>query len=272
MDPLDTETVALLGEFRSAQSLGAAQDPDRGVPASDHLLRRGGRRARQFGALAAMALEGGAARRAKRGPTSGSWPGSSTACAKCTARTAAPFPIRSSTSTWDYVNPVDPNPEETREGDERPRAASISRTIPARRLVKAGSQLDGFAQLRDDGSTMCGCWIFSGCYTEGGNQMARRDATDPREAGIAPNWAWAWPANRRILYNRASADPSGKPWNPAQVADRMERRQMGRPRRAGLWADHPAFRRRRPVHHAGGGPRAPVRPRQAGGGPVPRAL
>ena len=83
-------------------------------------------------------------------------------------------------------------------------------------LVKAGQQLDGFAQLRDDGTTMSGCWIFSGSYTEKGNQMARRDASDPREAGIAPNWAWAWPANRRILYNRASADPSGKPWNPAK--------------------------------------------------------
>ncbi len=46
--------------------------------------------------------------------------------------------------------------------------------------------------------------------------MARRDATDPREQGIAPNWAWAWPANRRILYNRASADLDGKAWNPAK--------------------------------------------------------
>jgi formate dehydrogenase major subunit len=44
--------------------------------------------------------------------------------------------------------------------------------------------------------------------------MARRDASDPREQGIAPNWAWAWPANRRILYNRASADLEGNPWNP----------------------------------------------------------
>jgi formate dehydrogenase major subunit len=44
--------------------------------------------------------------------------------------------------------------------------------------------------------------------------MMRRDATDPREQGLAPNWAWAWPANRRILYNRASADPAGKAWNP----------------------------------------------------------
>ena len=46
--------------------------------------------------------------------------------------------------------------------------------------------------------------------------MARRDATDPREQGLAPNWAFSWPANRRIMYNRASADPSGKPWNPAK--------------------------------------------------------
>ncbi len=46
--------------------------------------------------------------------------------------------------------------------------------------------------------------------------MARRDASDPREQGIAPNWAWAWPANRRIMYNRASADPAGNPWNPAK--------------------------------------------------------
>ncbi len=52
--------------------------------------------------------------------------------------------------------------------------------------VKAGKLLDGFAQLRDDGSTASGCWIFAGCYTEQGNMMARRDATDPREQGIAP--------------------------------------------------------------------------------------
>ena len=68
--------------------------------------------------------------------------------------------------------------------------------------------------MRDDGTTESGCWIFSGSFTEKGNQMARRDATDPREQGIAPNWAWAWPANRRILYNRASADVAGNPWNP----------------------------------------------------------
>jgi len=83
-------------------------------------------------------------------------------------------------------------------------------------VTKAGTLLDGFGLLRDDGSTASGCWIFAGSFTEKGNQMARRDATDPREQGIAPNWAWAWPANRRILYNRASADPDGKAWNPAK--------------------------------------------------------
>jgi formate dehydrogenase major subunit len=117
--------------------------------------------------------------------------------------------------TWDYINPVDPDPEEMAK-EMNGRALTDLKDAKGQTLVKAGQQLGGFAQLRDDGSTMSGCWIFSGSYTEQGNQMARRDASDPREAGIAPNWAWAWPANRRILYNRASADPSGKPWNPAK--------------------------------------------------------
>ena len=78
--------------------------------------------------------------------------------------------------------------------------------------IPAGKQVDGFAQLADDGTTACGCWVYSGCFTEKGNQMARRDNTDPGDRGIAPNWAWAWPSNRRILYNRASCDPQGKPW------------------------------------------------------------
>jgi formate dehydrogenase major subunit len=85
---------------------------------------------------------------------------------------------------------------------------------PAKIVLEKGKLLDGFAQLRDDGSTACGCWIFSGCYTEKGNMMARRDTSDPGNAGIYANWAFSWPANRRILYNRASADLDGKPWDP----------------------------------------------------------
>src|SRR6266403_1685644 len=82
------------------------------------------------------------------------------------------------------------------------------------RLVKAGELLAGFGQLRDDGTTACGCWIYSGAWTQAGNQMARRDNSDPYGVGQTLNWAWSWPANRRILYNRASSDPSGKPWDP----------------------------------------------------------
>jgi formate dehydrogenase major subunit len=81
-------------------------------------------------------------------------------------------------------------------------------------VIKAGQQLPGFAWLKDDGTTACGNWIYSGCWTEAGNQSARRGTEDPSGLGIYPNWAWSWPANRRVLYNRASCDPDGKPWDP----------------------------------------------------------
>jgi formate dehydrogenase major subunit len=115
--------------------------------------------------------------------------------------------------SWNYTNPTDPDPEELAK-DMNGRALADLHDETGAVTAKVGRLLDGFAQLRDDGTTSSGCWIFSGCYTEQGNQMARRDATDPREQGIAPHWAWAWPANRRILYNRASADLEGKAWNP----------------------------------------------------------
>jgi formate dehydrogenase major subunit len=75
-----------------------------------------------------------------------------------------------------------------------------------------GRPLSGFAQLKDDGSTACGCWIYSGVYAGGVNQAARRKPGS-LQSWVAPEWGWAWPANRRILYNRASADPDGKPWS-----------------------------------------------------------
>jgi formate dehydrogenase major subunit len=116
---------------------------------------------------------------------------------------------------WPYERADAPSPEEIAreingyvvEDITDPKDASVV-------LMRAGQQLDGFAQLRDDGKTACGCWIYSGCFTENGNQMARRDNSDPSDTGLAPNWAWAWPVNRRILYNRASCDAEGKPWNP----------------------------------------------------------
>jgi formate dehydrogenase major subunit len=75
-----------------------------------------------------------------------------------------------------------------------------------------GNPLSTYTQLRDDGSTRCGCWIYCGVRADAVNQAARRK---PRteQTWVAPEWGWAWPANRRVLYNRASADPDGRPWS-----------------------------------------------------------
>lgn len=119
--------------------------------------------------------------------------------------------------TWGYRNPTVPGADElAREFSGKALADLADPKDNTKLLKKAGEQLDGFAQLRDDGSTACGCWIFSGCWSQAGNLMARRDNADPYGNGQTLNWAWAWPANRRILYNRASANPEGKPWNPAK--------------------------------------------------------
>jgi len=74
------------------------------------------------------------------------------------------------------------------------------------------SPVGSFVDLKDDGSTACGCWIYSGSYKDGANQTARRKP-GPDQSWVAPDWGWAWPLNRRMLYNRASADPEGKPWS-----------------------------------------------------------
>jgi formate dehydrogenase-N alpha subunit len=83
-------------------------------------------------------------------------------------------------------------------------------------IVPAGQQLASFAQLRDDGSTACGNWIYSGVWSQAGNLSARRDNADPSGLGQTLNWGFAWPVNRRILYNRASCDPAGKPWDASR--------------------------------------------------------
>jgi len=117
--------------------------------------------------------------------------------------------------TWPYRNANDPSSEElAKEYSGKALVDLIDPKDKTKIIRKAGEQLDGFAQLRDDGTTSCGCWIYSGAWTQGGNQMARRDTSDPFGNGQTLNWAWSWPANRRIQYNRASCDPAGKPWNP----------------------------------------------------------
>jgi formate dehydrogenase major subunit len=104
--------------------------------------------------------------------------------------------------TWDY--PVHGPRDE-------PSAEAVLAEINGSSLTD-GHPLSGLAELRADGSTACGCWIYCGCYADGVNQTARRPALGTHDR-VASGWGWAWPANRRMLYNRASADPSGAPWS-----------------------------------------------------------
>jgi formate dehydrogenase major subunit len=130
------------------------------------------------------------------------------------AKDGGAFPDPVLNLTWAYRNPALPSADEL--AMEYSGKALTDQTDPkdaTKVLLPAGQQLPGFALLRDDGSTSCGCWIYSGAWTQAGNQMARRDNSDPWGIGQTLGWAWAWPANRRVLYNRASCDPSGKPWN-----------------------------------------------------------
>jgi formate dehydrogenase major subunit len=76
-------------------------------------------------------------------------------------------------------------------------------------------QVAKFGDLKNDGSTACGNWIYCASYTEDGNMSSRRNLQDAvNKIELYPGWAWAWPLNRRIIYNRAACDPSGNPWNP----------------------------------------------------------
>jgi formate dehydrogenase major subunit len=119
--------------------------------------------------------------------------------------------------TWPYAKPLSPTPEElAMEYNGKALKELTDPKDPSKVILKKNEQLAGFAQLRDDGSTACGCWIFAGAWTAAGNQMGRRDNSDPSGIGQTLNWAWAWPANRRVLYNRASCDPKGKPWDPTR--------------------------------------------------------
>ena len=116
--------------------------------------------------------------------------------------------------TWPYAQPYSPQPEELAMEFNGKALADVTDPKDATKvLVKKGEQLPSFAMLRDDGSTTSGCWIFAGSWTQAGNQMGRRDNSDPTGIGNTLNWAWAWPANRRVLYNRASCDTKGRPFD-----------------------------------------------------------
>jgi len=118
---------------------------------------------------------------------------------------------------WPYKNPEDPTPEELAKELNGYVVESVPDPAdPAKMLLEKGKQLTSFGQCRDDGTTAAGCWIYTGCFTEAGNMMARRDNSDPDATGAYSKWSFSWPANRRILYNRASADLDGKPWDESR--------------------------------------------------------
>jgi formate dehydrogenase-N alpha subunit len=124
------------------------------------------------------------------------------------------FPDAIVNLTWGYGNPANPSPEELlREINGRALADVLDPKDKTKVLVPAGQQLAGFGQLQDDGSTACGNWIYSGVWSQAGNNSARRDTTDPGNLGNNLTWGFSWPANRRVLYNRANTDPTGKPWD-----------------------------------------------------------
>ncbi len=106
--------------------------------------------------------------------------------------------------TWDYP---------TIGAIAEPSAAAVLKEINGYTWPER-KQIADFTNLQDDGSTACGCWIYSGVYPEEGRNRSRsRVADGPDGPGTHLNWAFAWPSNRRIMYNRASADPDGKPWS-----------------------------------------------------------
>jgi formate dehydrogenase major subunit len=116
---------------------------------------------------------------------------------------------------WDYL---DPRANEGWRIQDEPSAALILKEINGYEAsggkLPQAKPLKSFADLKDDGTTACGAWIYTGIYAptaeepNGHNHAANRKGDD----WVALGWAFSWPANRRLMYNRASADPQGNPW------------------------------------------------------------
>src|SRR5262245_908006 len=113
---------------------------------------------------------------------------------------------------WSYKNPLEPTPDELLK-ELNGKALVDLKDAEGKVIRAAGSQLASFGEMRDDGSTDGSMWIYTGVYGPNGNLAMRRDNSDPSGLGVYGNWGFSWPANRRIQYNRASADPAGNPWS-----------------------------------------------------------
>ena len=109
----------------------------------------------------------------------------------------------------------------------------------SKREFKKGDPVPAFAFLQDDGSTSSGCWIYCNSYAEKGNMAARRGTKDPSGIGLYSEWAWSWPVNRRIIYNGASVDLKGNPWDSKTSRHHLGWHQVGR--RCAGWGRQPGF-------------------------------
>ena len=174
---------------------------------------------------------------------------------------------------WRYKDPNEPSPEEMAKELNGAAVEDITDpNDPTKVVLAKGKQLAGLrgnARRRQDQRRHAGS--IPAAITEAGNQMARRDNSDPDETGAYSKWAWSWPANRRILYNRASADINGKAWDPTRKLIEWDGVEMGRLRRARHRAHHEA-RRRRSLHHEPGRFCAAVQPGHDARRSVPGAL
>jgi formate dehydrogenase major subunit len=118
--------------------------------------------------------------------------------------------------TWAYSNPASPSLTEVAKEINGKALADLKDEKQTPPEWKAGQQIPGFAWLRDDGTTSCGNWLYAGSWPDAGSATQRRNPDDPSGLGIHPQWGWSWPANRRVMYNRASCNLEGKPWDPSR--------------------------------------------------------
>jgi formate dehydrogenase major subunit len=147
------------------------------------------------------------------------------------------FPDAILNASWAYSNPNNPSLTEVAKEINGKALADVHDDKQTPTDWKAGQQLPGFAWLRDDGTTSSGNWLYCGSWPDAGSATQRRSTDDPSGLGVYPGWAWSWPANRRVMYNRASCTPEGKPWDPT-------RKQVWWNEATGKWAgvDVPDFK------------------------------
>jgi formate dehydrogenase major subunit len=126
-----------------------------------------------------------------------------------------PEPVRA--VNWWYASATKPSLDEVAKEINGWALADTKDEKTGAVALKAGQQLAKFLDARADGTTLSGNWLYIGSYTDAGNLAQRRSFADPSGLGRYPEWGFSWPANRRILYNRCSADAEGRPWDPSRV-------------------------------------------------------